>query len=609
MAREDVEPGRAGREHAAGDLVGDLGGRDVDDAGEEARVGELFHRATADAGGVEDEAVVGVLETLGHRLDAGRRDAEHRQADRGLGVGRGGHGVGDHAGQGVCGIGQDLLADPVDPLDVGDRIHHADVARADVGPGVAARHGRDHHLGHAHGEGAHALRCQRRAARAAGGDQATEVAPGLDEGFEGERHRRHRIAAVAAEDGRFALRMMARHLARMDACRRGLAGGREIDGDDPQPKPLEALAQEEELAALGVEGAGDIGGARAAGGHREFEHLRRGCGGSLRRGGRCDRRAARDVGHRSGRAAGVPAVEAAHRRRREVVERRRAVAMGAAHGQHLHRRRRLVAPVGLRLGLRLEAVTARAHPEQPLLQIAVDGELRGRHLLGDAAVDHHADAVGDRHRHAEVLLDQEDGNPAFGGKRAQRLGDLVDDHRRQAFGRLVHDEQLGPQQESAPDREHLLLAARKLGAAVGAPLRQAREHRIDAVDLALARCDQAQRLVDRERRPDAAALRHVGDAAPGDLVRCAAEDLLADQPHAAAGRHQAGDGVAERRLAHAVAADDAEHAAFEREADALERMGAAVVHVEALDHQHRAGVGGVVALAAAEPGHQCLLPM
>ena len=53
-------------------------------------------------------------------------------------------------------------------------------------------------------------------------------------------------------------------------------------------------------------------------------------------------------------------------------------------------------------------------------------------------------------------------------------------------------------------------------------------------------------------------------------------------------RHQAGDGVAQRGLAHAVAADDAEHAALEREAHALQRVGAAVVDVEALDDQHRA---------------------
>ena len=85
--------------------------------------------------------------------------------------------VRDHAGQRVRGVGQHLLADAVDALHVGDRIHHADVARADVGPRVAAGHGRDHHLGHADRQRAHRLRRQRGAARAAGRDDAAEVAP------------------------------------------------------------------------------------------------------------------------------------------------------------------------------------------------------------------------------------------------------------------------------------------------------------------------------------------------------------------------------------------------------------------------------------------------
>ena len=92
-------------------------------------------------------------------------------------------------------------------------------------------------------------------------------------------------------------------------------------------------------------------------------------------------------------------------------------------------------------------------------------------------------------------------------------------------------------------------------------------------------------------------------------LRRQAEDLFAGEAHAAARRHQPGDRVAQRRLAHAVAADDAEHAALEREAHALQRMGAAVVDVEALDHQRRAARLRLAVRDRAEPGHQCLLPM
>jgi hypothetical protein len=95
-------------------------------------------------------------------------------------------------------------------------------------------------------------------------------------------------------------------------------------------------------------------------------------------------------------------------------------------------------------------------------------------------------------------------------------------------------------------------------------------------------------------------------------VRRQAEDLLAREPDAAARRHQAGDGVAQRGLAHAVAPDDAEHAALQREAHSLQRMGAAVEDVERLDAQRRRGRAVrcvAFAVGAAKPGHQCRLPM
>ena len=102
---------------------------------------------------------------------------------------------------------------------------------------------------------------------------------------------------------------------------------------------------------------------------------------------------------------------------------------------------------------------------------------------------------------------------------AQRLHHLLDDHRRQAFGRLVHHQQARLEQQRAADRQHLLLAARQLRAAVALALGQAREHRVDALDVALARRATRRSVSStRQRRPHAPALRHVGDAAPRDLV-------------------------------------------------------------------------------------------
>ena len=75
--------------------------------------------------------------------------------------------------------------------------------------------------------------------------------------------------------------------------------------------------------------------------------------------------------------------------------------------------------------------------------------------------------------------------------------------------------------------------------------------------------------------------------------------------------HQARDGIAQRGLAHAVAAHDAQHAVFNSQADALQGVGAAVVNVQPFDGQGR-GFGGSFVFAALRlvtPGHQCLLPM
>ena len=70
-----------------------------------------------------------------------------------------------------------------------------------------------------------------------------------------------------------------------------------------------------------------------------------------------------------------------------------------------------------------------------------------------------------------------------------------------------------------------------------------------------------------------------------------AENLEPGKPHTAACRHQAGNRVAQRRLAHAVAADDGEHARIKRQRDALQRMRVAIVDVEA-DDLERGHAGG-----------------
>ena len=54
--------------------------------------------------------------------------------------------------------------------------------------------------------------------------------------------------------------------------------------------------------------------------------------------------------------------------------------------------------------------------------------------------DHHELPVGDRGRHAEVLLDQENREP-FLLELPERLDQVLDDRGREALGRLVHDQE------------------------------------------------------------------------------------------------------------------------------------------------------------------------
>ena len=148
-----------------------------------------------------------------------------------------------------------------------------------------------------------------------------------------------------------------------------------------------------------------------------------------------------------------------------------------------------------------------ADAEQPLLELAVGGETARVDDAVDPPVDHDRDLVGNRSGDADVLFDDEDRHVAFLTEPDQHFLDPGDDHRREALGRLVHDEKTRIRQQRAGNRQHLLLAARKLTAAVGFALGQAREGLIDALDVprtGAAVRDNAQMFVDAQRSPETA---------------------------------------------------------------------------------------------------------
>src|SRR3954451_6369443 len=220
-----------------------------------------------------------------------------------------------------------------------------------------------------------------------------------------------------------------------------------------------------------------------------------------------------------------------------------------------------------------------------------------RRGLGEyAPPDHDELSVRERGRHREVLLDDQH-REALVGKPAERLDQHLDDRGRQPLRRLVHDEQPRVCQQRPPDGEHLLLATGQLRAAVAAPLGQAREEVVDRVGgpaaVAAARRGHAQVLVDSQRLKQPPALRNVRDANAGDLVGRTAHQLPAverDRPLDAWRRHLH-DGVAERGLAHAVAADDRDGLVPHLEADVLKDVRAPIERVKVLDDEQRPAVG------------------
>src|SRR3954452_13003451 len=83
----------------------------------------------------------------------------------------------------------------------------------------------------------------------------------------------------------------------------------------------------------------------------------------------------------------------------------------------------------------------------------------------DRAAIHHGDAVRQIAREVEILLDQQNGQPAALAQQANDPRDFLDDARLDALGRLVEHEQTRPHYQRACDRQLLLLSSRQIAAA------------------------------------------------------------------------------------------------------------------------------------------------
>ena len=204
------------------------------------------------------------------------------------------------------------------------------------------------------------------------------------------------------------------------------------------------------------------------------------------------------------------------------------------------------------------------------------------------AVVDDVDAVRERQRRREILLDQHDGL-AGGRELAAGLHQIAHDDRREPLERLVQQDDLRIADQRAGDREHLLLAARQVGAAAAAALlaaagtsrrcgRAASVRR--AVSPARTRFSSTSRLPKMRRSSCTSCM-----PARAMVWLLRAGDLDAVEHHrAGARRHHAHQALQRRALAGAVAAEQRHHlVALDAQRDVEQDVGVAVVAVQAVD--------------------------
>ena len=181
----------------------------------------------------------------------------------------------------------------------------------------------------------------------------------------------------------------------------------------------------------------------------------------------------------------------------------------------------------------------------------------------------HVGVVGQPERQRRVLLHQHHGDPPF--------VDLPDDprhllnqHRRQADGGLVQEQEPGARHQCTTDGQHLLLASGQGPGPLPAPFLQPREMREHAVEvpshLGLVAAQPragVEVLLDGEVREDAPALGHLRDPQRHDLLGRGPVDAPAVEADLAfRQRFETGDRPQQGALPGAVGADDGDHRAM-----------------------------------------------
>ena len=214
----------------------------------------------------------------------------------------------------------------------------------------------------------------------------------------------------------------------------------------------------------------------------------------------------------------------------------------------------------------------------------------------DHSVPQHIGIFGEKERHPDILLDQQQGH-AVAADPADRAEDVEDDLRRQRRTRFVEQHHLRLRHQSAADAQHLQFTAGQGRSELPAPFGQAREELVDLLErpphlrpVADQECTQAQILFDRHARIGFLALGHLDQPAAHDPIGTQPVDALAAEANGASpGLHEPGDSFQQRRLAGAVAAEEGHDLALpDLERDAVQDLDAAVSRLDAVELQHPA---------------------
>ena len=169
-----------GRENATDQFVGQLGGGDVEDPGDQAIVDQRLHRLAPVAGGVEDQHLeAGFLQPLFCSLHARGGDTKHGCSDEPTVVGGvRGRCEGDQSGHGAGGRIEHAAADAVEAENVDDRVEHQEIGVADPWSNLATGQCAHHQLGQSQRKRSHGTGGDCRPGRSTNSDHPLQLAGG-----------------------------------------------------------------------------------------------------------------------------------------------------------------------------------------------------------------------------------------------------------------------------------------------------------------------------------------------------------------------------------------------------------------------------------------------